>query len=125
MKNIFILFVAAVSVSALTACNNLFDDIYDRPQEIVPAKGQVIIDATSWTNWYYVNLNRLHQLALEGNEEALIKAQTEFEAYPIPMKATGDRVDTDSWRRKLHHNTRQKTRAIHVLVRCVWRGYKE
>lgn len=94
MKNIFKLFVAAMSVSALTACNNLFDDIYDKPQEIVPAKGQVIIDATSWTNWYYVDLSRLHQLTLEGNEEALIKAQTEFEAYPIPMEATGDRVDT-------------------------------
>ena len=100
MKNIFILFVAAVSVSALTACNNLFDDIYDKPQEIVPAKGQVIIDATSWTNWYYVDLNRLHQLTLEGNEEALIKAQTEFEAYPIPMEATGDRVDTPTPEKK-------------------------
>lgn len=94
MKNILKLFVAAMSVSALTACNNLFDDIYDKPQEIIPAKGQVVIDATSWTDWYYVDLNRLHQLSLEGNEEALIKAQTEFEAYPIPMEATGDRVDT-------------------------------
>ena len=92
MKNIIKLFVAAVSVSALTACNNLFDDIYDKPQEIVPAKGQVIIDATSWTDWYYVNLNRLHQLTLEGNEEELFKAQTEFEVYSIPMWATSCKV---------------------------------
>lgn len=94
MKNILKLTVAAMSVFALTACNDLFDGIYDKPQEIIPAKGQIVIDATSWTDWYYVDLNRLHQLTLDGNEQALLKAQTEFEPFPIPMQASGDRVDT-------------------------------
>ena len=93
MKNFYKVAVAGMGVVALTACNGLFDDIYDKPQEIAPAKGQIVMDATSWTNWYYVDLNRLHQLTVEGDEEALFKAQTEFEAYPIPMEATGERVD--------------------------------
>lgn len=93
MKISFKVAVAGMSVMTLTACNGLFDDIYDKPQEIVPAKGQIVMDATSWTDWYYVDLNQLHQLTVEGNEEALLKAQTEFKAYPIPMEATGERVD--------------------------------
>ena len=93
MNNFCKVAVAGMGVVALTACNGLFDDIYDKPQEIALAKGQIVMDATSWTNWYYVDLNRLHQLTVEGDEEALFKAQTEFEAYPIPMEATGERVD--------------------------------
>ena len=86
--------VAGLGLMMLTACNGIFDDIYDKPEEIVPAKGQIVMDATSWTDWYYVDLDRLHQLATSGDEAALLKAQTEFEAYPIPMQATGERVDT-------------------------------
>lgn len=93
MKNMIRTTVAGVGIIMLTSCNGLFDDIYDHPQPIVPAKGQLVIDATSWTDWYYVDLNRLHQLTVDGDEQALLKAQTEFEPYPIPMDATGDRVD--------------------------------
>lgn len=85
--------VAGVGVMMLTACNGILDDIYDRPSEIVPAKGQLVIDATSWTDWYYVDLSFLRQLASDGDEAALLKAQTEFTAYPIPMEAMGERVD--------------------------------
>lgn len=88
--------VAGVSMMMLTACNGIFDDIYDRPADIVPAKGQLLIDATSWTDWYYVDLDKLHQLTLEGDDEALLKAQTEFEAYPIPLTATGDKDESES-----------------------------
>ena len=72
--------VAGLGLMMLTACNGIFDDIYDKPEEIVPAKGQIVMDATSWTDWYYVDLDRLHQLATSGDEAALLKAQTEFEA---------------------------------------------
>lgn len=90
IRNILCTAVAGVGVMALTACNGIFDDIYDRPaSEVRPARGQLVIDATSWTNWYYVDLKRLHQLGEEGDEEALAKAQTSFEAYPIPMSLTG------------------------------------
>lgn len=67
MKNMIRTTVAGVGLMMLTSCNGLFDDIYDHPQPIVPAKGQLVIDATSWTDWYYVDLNRLHQLTVDGD----------------------------------------------------------
>lgn len=88
--------VAGVGILMLTSCNGIFDDIYDQPKEIVPAKGQLLIDATSWTDWYYVDLNLLQRLTEAGDEEALMKAQTEFVAYPIPMTATGEKDETEA-----------------------------
>lgn len=96
MMNHLKMAVAGICMMMLTACNGIFDDIYDQPQQIIPAKGQLVIDATSWTNWYYVDLNLLHRLAVEGDEEALLKAQTEFAAYPIPMTATGDKDESEA-----------------------------
>ena len=93
-KNLLKMAVVGMNIIMLTACNGIFDDIYDQPKEIVPAKGQMVINATSWTDWYYVDLNELHQLTINGDEEALLKAQTEFTAYPIPMEPTGDKVTT-------------------------------
>lgn len=44
---------------SLTACHGILDDLYDQPEaEVVPAKGQLLIDATSWTDWYYVDLKQ-------------------------------------------------------------------
>lgn len=80
----------------LSACNGIFDDIYDQPEPIVPAKGQLIINATSWSDWYYVDLPTLHQLTEANDEEALQKALTEFTAYPIPMTATGEADKTEN-----------------------------
>ena len=88
--------VAGVGILMLTSCNGIFDDIYDQPKEIVPAKGQLLIDATSWTDWYYVDLNLLQRLTEAGDEEALMKAQTEFAAYPIPMTATGEKDESEA-----------------------------
>ena len=88
--------VAGVGILMLTSCNGIFDDIYDQPKEIVPAKGQLLIDATSWTDWYYVDLNLLQRLTEAGDEEALMKAQTEFVAYPIPMTATGEKDESEA-----------------------------
>ena len=83
--------VAGLGLMMLTACNGIFDDIYDKPEEIVPAKGQIVMDATSWTDWYYVDLDRLHQLATSGDEAALLKAQTELKPtrYRCRPQATG------------------------------------
>ncbi len=81
--------IAGVSLSLLTACNGIFDDIYDKPQPIIPSRGQLLIDATSWTDWYYVDLPALHALSESDDENALLKAQTEFAAYPIPFSLTG------------------------------------
>lgn len=88
--------VAGLGTLMLTACNGILDGIYDDPVETRPSSGQLVINATSWENWYYVDLAQLHQLQQNGETEALTKAQTEFEAYPIPMEATGDKDDTEA-----------------------------
>lgn len=88
--------VAGLGMLMLTACNGIFDDIYDEPEEIVPAKGQIVMNATSWTDWYYVDLPKLQKLTEAGDEAALLKVQTEFEAYPIPMTATGEKDESDA-----------------------------
>ena len=44
MKNLIKMTVAGVSAMMLTACNGIFDDIYDQPQEIIPAKGQIVLE---------------------------------------------------------------------------------
>lgn len=82
--------IAGACALSLTACNGVFDGIYDVPaDETTPAKGQLIIDATSWTDWYYVDLQALQRLAEDGDTAAMLKAQSEFEPYPIPMELTG------------------------------------
>ncbi len=95
-KNIAKTVIAGMSMMMLSSCNGIFDGIYDQPDSIIPTKGQLVINATSWTNWYYVDLPTLHQLSEAGDEEALQKAQTEFTAYPIPMEATGEADDTEA-----------------------------
>lgn len=88
--------VAGLGMLMFTACNGIFDDIYDEPEEIVPAKGQIVMNATSWTDWYYIDLPHLQKLTEAGDEAALLKAQTEFEAYPIPMTATGEKDESEA-----------------------------
>lgn len=83
--------LACLGMFVLTSCTGIFDDIYDEPQkELVPAKGQVVVDATSWTDWYYIDLKQLQQLTEAGDDDALLKAQTEHEPWPIPMTLTGE-----------------------------------
>ena len=72
-----------------TSCNGIMGWIYDEPAiSNAPVKGQLVIDATSWENWYYVDLNHLKELTEQGDTMALLKAQMEFEPYPIPMTLT-------------------------------------
>lgn len=89
--------VVGVCFPVLTACNGIFDDLYDKPEEtVVSAKGQLLIDATSWSDWYYVDLHQLQKLTEKGDEDALQKAQTEFTPYPIPMTSTGTSDTSES-----------------------------
>lgn len=74
----------------LTGCEGIFDDVYDTVPDIEPAEGQIVVDASDWGNWYYIDLAELQRLTDEGDQEALLKAQTEHDAYPIPMELTGE-----------------------------------
>ena len=44
-------------LSSLSACHGILDDIYDDPSNDVTLKeGQLYVDASSWTEWYYIDL---------------------------------------------------------------------
>ncbi len=83
------IFLATIGLLAFTSCNGILEDIYDEPQEVVPVEGQLIIDATDWENWYYIDLPKLHELSESGDKEGLMIAQTTHTPYPIPMTLTG------------------------------------
>lgn len=52
--------VAGLGMLMLTACNGIFDDVYDEPQEIVPAKGQIVMNVTSCSILTYELFLMLH-----------------------------------------------------------------
>ncbi len=70
-----------------TSCEGVFEGIYDKPSTDTPSLSgqQLVIDATSWGDWYYVDFDSLHQLAVNGDSAALLRAQTHFTPYRIPM----------------------------------------
>lgn len=74
----------------LSGCNGIFDDVYDHAEEIAPVEGQIIVDASDWGNWYYIDLEKLRQLEAEGDAGALLVAQTKHTPYPIPTTLTGE-----------------------------------
>lgn len=81
----------------LTACNGIAGGLYDEPKEENPAgnANQLRVDATSWTDWYYIDFDSLATLAaaVEANPTddavaaALHRAQTTFTPWPIPTEA--------------------------------------
>ena len=73
----------------ITACNGILEGIYDKPTaELLTKKGQLRIDASSWTDWYYVDFDSLALIAQSRDTLALAKAQTQFVPYPIPLDST-------------------------------------
>lgn len=89
MKTIARTFLLGVCLM-LTGCEGAFDGVYDTaPETIVPAEGQIVVDASDWGNWYYIDLPTLKRLSEEGDLTTLQKALTEHTPYPIPMALTG------------------------------------
>ena len=44
-------------LSSLSACHGILDELYDEPSDEVTLKeGQLSVDASSWTDWYYIDL---------------------------------------------------------------------
>lgn len=93
------------------SCNGLFSSVYDDADDnkTETTESQIIMDASSWQNWYYISFDSLETLREQGDMAKLKYAQTHFTPYPIPMTPTGDK--TASHPRAGHHG------AIHLLVR--------
>lgn len=95
LRNIKNAIAGCIVLVAITACNGVFDDIYDKPGDSVVAReGQLYINATSWGDWYYIDFDSLADLAAKGDSVGLEKMQTEFTPYPIPMTLNGERTDS-------------------------------
>lgn len=46
------------AILSLSACKDVFNNLYDdEHQDIVLKEGQLYIDASSWTDWHYIDLN--------------------------------------------------------------------
>lgn len=65
----------AMSVALLSACTGIADGIYDEPPaEELGREGQITVNATSWTDWHYIDL----------------KTDSVSAPVPIPMTLTGE-----------------------------------
>lgn len=75
----------------LSACTGIMGGIYDEPEEQPKSvDGQLYIDATSWTDWYYIDLKAL---ADDSRRELAIKEAQQ--PYPIPFPESSAAVVTD------------------------------
>ena len=74
----------------LSACNGILEGIYDEPQEQhqQSTDGELYIDASSWTDWYYIDLKAL------ANEESRQQALNEA-GLPYPIPTTPAETATD------------------------------
>ncbi len=71
----------------LSGCEGGFDFVYDEPPTIEPTKWQVYIDASSWTEWHYLDLVAVSEQAKDNDG---YDASSAFITMDIPIEATGD-----------------------------------
>ncbi|AEA20432.1 HmuY family protein [Prevotella denticola] len=77
-----------------TACSGVFDGIYDEvPATPTVTEGQLLVDATSWKDWYYVDFDSLRTYIEQKDTAGLLKAQTHFAHFPIPTTLSGGAGD--------------------------------
>ena len=76
-RPIFILAGCAIMLM-VTACNGIFDDIYDEApaSASVTTEGQLLVNASSWHDWYYVDFDSLQDFVERKDTVGLLKAQT-------------------------------------------------
>lgn len=96
LSKIFYTITGGIVLCAVTACDGILSDIYDKPSEevITLTQGQLYIDATDWGKWYYIDFDSLQQLSAANDSVGLAYAQTHFTPYPIPTEET--EADGDS-----------------------------
>ncbi len=80
------------TLTLFPACEGLFDDIYDTPTDGVDrlaVEGQLYIDASSWTQWHYIDLKSVTDSIAA---DSTFDASSAFRTYGIPteIQETGD-----------------------------------
>lgn len=74
-------------LAALTGCEGAFDWVYDDPEPIRPAQGQLYYDFSDWKKWYYIDIPAISD---STRSNPAYDAAASIVAYPIPMDATGE-----------------------------------
>lgn len=73
----------------LSACEGLFDDIYDSPSDEKKkqtVEGQLYVDASSWTVWHYIDLQAVADSILA---DSTYNTSAAFQSYDIPTTLSG------------------------------------
>ena len=72
----------------LTACNGILGGLYDEDNggntydsDTTSVHGTLYVDASSWTDWYYIDLHAIRDSIVKGAEPDLT-----FEPWPIPTE---------------------------------------
>lgn len=74
---------------AASSCHGVLGDLYDEPTDATVTSNQLVIDARSWTDWYYLSFDSLQMYAESGDAAALENYKTHFTAYHIPLDSMG------------------------------------
>lgn len=84
----------AVILLITTSCNGLFDGIYDdAPASPTITEGQLLVDATSWKDWCYVDFDSLETFIEHKDTAGLLKAQSHLTRMTIPTSLTASTTD--------------------------------
>lgn len=76
---------------SLSACKDVFDNLYDDPVENMPTtQNQMYVDASSWTDWYYIDLNAVRDSITRDAHYVPTKA---WKKYAIPRNTNADTND--------------------------------
>ena len=90
-KAIFTYIIMLGAILSLSACEGIFESIYDQPKETVTeikAGSFSQINATSYTTWVYIKLNKLEATTVEiaEGEEANIPEDWDFAIHRYDIK---------------------------------------
>lgn len=93
VKIFFLSAVICIGVS-LSSCNGILSGVYDEPgdPEKSTVSGQLYIDASSWTDWYYIDLQAVAE-AVEADPD--YNTSSAWVSYPVPT-APLDNAPTDT-----------------------------
>lgn len=121
MSRLLIKIIAgAASMWLLSACNGIFSEIYDEPDNCADVgfinEREIFIDATSYTQWVYIDFSEKSTVTLSYEEEAPEKwdiavhrydvktngakvIETDYSDFDEALKATIDKADLveDIW----------------------------
>lgn len=83
------LYILILLVAALSSCDGVLDGLYDSDAggggkaSGESVSGTIYVDASSWTDWYYIDLHAIRDSILKGADP-----DTDFRPYPIPTEPT-------------------------------------